>query len=207
MPPLRYLCSRPGTAYLWTLTMVAVLAIIAAVAAPSLADIGDVSRVKSAEATLSDLAAGVDTFNLYAKRGSASFTTPAALSQLTSTITNGRPAGCGTQTYNATAVTNWTAHAPFTTFVVPPQGLWTPIGRVNDAPSRTPATAAVQRTSTSDPYYIQIPSVDVQLARMLDLAVDDTISAATGVVRYTTAAADSTVLVSYLVTLAHSPAC
>ncbi|HXT18412.1 MAG TPA: hypothetical protein VN706_22485 [Gemmatimonadaceae bacterium] len=197
---------RQGYAYLWAIFTLGVIAVLAAAAAPSLQQVNDVSRVNSAAETLTQLGLGVDSFNLYVKRGGASFTTPALLSDLTTTV-GIAPAGCTTQSYNQTAITAWATHAPFTPFVVPAGGLWTPIGRVNDAPSRTAATEAVTRTSTSDPYFIQIPSVDVSLARMLDLAIDATPSSTTGALQYTATAADSTVLVSYLVTLAHSPAC
>jgi hypothetical protein len=198
---------RPGFAYLWAICTIGVIAILVATAAPHLAQINDVNRVDGTAQTLRDLAAGVDSFNLYAKRGSASFTTPALLSDLTTSIANGAPAGCTALTYNNTAVANWTAHAPYADFFVPGGGIWTPLGRVSDAPSRAAAVLAAPRTSTSDPYYIQIDSVDVELARMLDLAVDDTLNAGGGALQYTTPGTDSTVLVSYQVTLAHAPAC
>ena len=92
---------------------------------------------------------------------------------------------------------------------MPLNGLWTPLRRVNDAPSRTTPTptAAVKRTATTDPNFIQIPSVDVNLARQLDVYVDGTPGQAAGAIQYTAPASDSTVLLSYKVTLLNPTAC
>jgi hypothetical protein len=198
---------RQGYAYLWTLCLIGIFATLAAAAAPYLSELNDVSHVNATAETLRGLAAGVDSFNLYAKRGGPSFTTPALLSDLTTEIVAGDQAGCTALTYNSTAVSNWDAHAPFTDFYVPVGGLWTPLGRVNDAPSSTASAASVPRATNGDPYFIQIPNVDVALARMLDMALDSAADPNGGALFYTTPAADSTVLVSYEVTLAHSPAC
>lgn len=198
---------RAGYAYLWVLMIVALVAALTAIAAMGLSQLNDTSDVKATASTLADVAAGVDSFNLLVKRGSSAFTTPARLSLLDTTVVNGSQAGCSTQTYNATAVTNWATHAPYLGYYFPTGGLWTPLGRIEDAPSRTAATKGTQRTSTSDPYYIQIDSVSVDLARMLDIYVDGTLGSAAGTVQYTTTRSDSTVLLSYLVTLVHAPAC
>lgn len=198
---------RSGSALLWTIAMIAVFAVMAATAAPYLEDVGDAGRVRTAADQLRKIAQAVDTFNLTAKRGGASFTTPNNLAQLTVTIANGAQAGCTAQTYNNTAVNNWATKAPYTSFWMPSNGLWTPIGRINNSPSRVATAQATIRTSTSDPYYIQIPNVDVKDARMLDLLVDGTVDGAADTVLYTAPAADSTVLLSYNVFPPHLPAC
>ena len=193
---------------MWALVTVAVIAALVAAAAPSLVTVNDMSMVIATANTLKEVALAVDTFNIYVKNGGPAFTTPHALSLLTTTVVNGQPAGCTAQNYNATAVTAWTTNGTFGSIWMDPGGLWTPLGRLNDLPSRTAATAATARTSNGDPYFIQIPLVDVNLARMLDMYVDGAANPAAGTVQYTTPpAADSTVLLSYLVTLAHSPAC
>jgi type II secretory pathway pseudopilin PulG len=190
-----------------TILLLAVAAALAAAAAPYLVQINDVARVNETSDLLHAVAAGVDSFNLTAKRGGPAFTTPNRLSQLTTTIVDAQPAGCTTLTYNATAVAGWLSGAPFVAMWMPTNGLWTPLGRLNDAPSRTAATAATARTSTSDPYFIQIAGVDVDLARMLDLAVDGVANSAADTVQYTAPAADGTVLLSFNVFPAHLPAC
>jgi len=204
MEPLR---CRPGSALLWTIAVIGCLAVTAAAAAPYLVQVNDVTRVNDAAQTLRDIAEGIDSFNLTAKRGSASFTTPNQLSQLTATIVNGQTAGCTAQNYNATAVGNWATGAPYTAFWMPSNGLWTPIGRVNNRPSKDSSRQAVARTANSDPYYVQIPNVDIKDARMLDLAIDGALDADSDTLLYSAPAPDSTVLVSYHVVLAHSPAC
>lgn len=197
-----------GYILLWAVAMLAILAALAAVTAPYLTTATDAARVERSAAILASIAEAVDSFNLVVKRGGASFTTPNNLTQLTSTIANGDQAGCTSQTYNTTAVTNWRNNAPFGGGIaIDASGVWTPLGRINVDPSRTPNTVGTARTSTSDPYYVQMEDVDIALARGLDLYVDGTESRTAGVVRYTAPAADSTTVVSYDVTLAHTPAC
>jgi len=206
--PFRTTGRERGFAVLWVLMFVTLVVVIAAAAAPYLHQAADLDRVQRTAQILSQVTDAVDSFTLVVKRGGASWTTPNNLTQLSSTIVSGGPAGCTTQTYNGTAVTNWTANAPFGgQFVVDANGIWTPIGRINIAPSRTPNTVGTRRTSTSDPYYLQMESVNVALARELDVYVDTTPSQTAGLVQYTAPAADSTTVVSYDVTLAHSPAC
>lgn len=203
MPPY----PRRGFALIWVLAITAIVSILLATAAPYLAESADRIAVERTSDILHLLASGVDSFNVIVKRGGPSRTTPHVLSQLTTTaVVSGGPAGCTTQTYNNTAAGLWPTAAPYTSIYVPVGGIWTPLGQVNDAPSRTPATEATTRTSTSDPYYIQIPNVDYALAQMLDMYVDGTIDGAADTVRYNPAAADGTTLVSYLTT-PRLPAC
>lgn len=199
--------TRNGFGVLWVIMIVALLAVVAAAAAPYLAQLNDVDRVNETATALRKVATAIDSFNLTAKRGGTSWTTPNNLALLTVTVVNGQPAGCTTLTYNATSVTAWATGAPYAPFFMPTDGLWTPLGRINNAPSRVTTAPATARTSINDPYYIQIPNVDVRDARMLDLAVDGTINNAADTVLYTAPAADSTVLLSYNVFPAHLPAC
>lgn len=193
---------------MWTIALVAIIAAAAAVAAPYLAQMNDVDRITRTATILRTVAAGVDSFNATARTGVA-FNNPNNLAQLTVTIVNGQTAGCTAQTYNATAVTNWATGAPYVTYSMPAAGLWTPIGRLNNLPSRTTATAGTARTANSDPYYIQIPNVHIKDARMLDLLIDGVINnaGATDTVLYTAVASDSTVLLSWNVFPAHMPSC
>jgi type II secretory pathway pseudopilin PulG len=199
--------ARRGFALLWAIIGIAVLAAVGAAAAPYLVNVNDVDRVVATSKLLAQVTTGVDSFTLLVKRGGASWTTPNRLSLLTNTIVDATPAGCTTQTYNPTAVTAWATGAPYVSINMPTNGLWTPIGRLSDFPSRTAATIGTVRTGTSDPYFIQILGVDLQLAQMLDLTVDGVANAAAGIVWYSATAADGTVTVSYDTGLAHDPAC
>ncbi len=196
-----------GSAMLWVLTFVAVITVVMTAAAPLVVGAKDTADVRETADILRELATGIDSFNLYVKRGGPSFTTPNDLTQLTSPVVSGDPAGCSTQTYNNTAAGAWLTYGPFVPHVFPTTGLWTPLGRINTTPSRTPTAVGSQRTSSSDPYYIQMESVDVRLARMLDAYVDGTADPSADTVQYTAPAADSTVTLSYDATLARLPAC
>lgn len=196
---------RRGFALLWALMMIGLVAVIAAFAAPYLAQSADLARVQQSAEILAQVAEAVDSFTLVVKRGGASFTTPNNLTELSSTIPLNGTAGCTSQTYNSTAVTNWASTAPFGgQFVVPSNGLWTPLGRINVAPSRSPSSIGTARTSQNDPYYIQIQGVDIALARELDVLVDTLDSQTSGIVQYSNPAADNTTTVSYDVTLPRS---
>jgi len=159
---------------------------------------------------LRDVARGVDSFNAVVKRGpssTATNTTPATLDLLTVVMRSGTTAGCRGQQYDASSVSAWGGSAPFAPYVMPVEGLSTPIGRLNNAPSRSATATADQRRSPSEPYFIQIPQVDIKMARLLDIYVDGVANANADTVFYTTPTRDSTVVVSYRVFLRKTPAC
>lgn len=193
-----------GYAIIWVVIALSVIATLAAASASSLVTINDVTRVNTTATMLKTVAAGIDSFNVDL---GAPRVTPNNLTLLTTAVVSGSRAGCSTANYAGAHVTQWTLHAPYSPYVMPSTGLWTPIGQINNLPSRTAATAGTQRTATSDPYFIQISNVDSTLAHMLDLVVDGTSSGSAGTVRYTASAADGTVLLSYLVTFTGPAPC
>lgn len=195
---------------MWILVTIAVIAAVAAATAPLLMQINDTNRIAISARMLRDVARGIDSFNAVVKRGPASTatnTTPASLNLLTVAVASGGPAGCRGQQYDSTSVNAWGPNAPFAPYVMPSEGLSTPIGRLNNLPSRSATTAGAQRRATSDPYFIQIGQVDVKVARQLDVYVDGTANASADTVLYTAPTRDSTVLLSYRVFLPHLPAC
>jgi hypothetical protein len=199
-----------GAILLWVLVTIAVIAAVAAVAAPLLLQINDTQRVALSAKVLRDVARGVDSFSAVVKRGAgrtAMPMTPARLTLLTTPMSDGSRAGCGGQRYDTSSVVAWKANAPFAPYVVPVEGLYTPLGRIDDAPSRSASTRAQARRSPRDPYFIQIAGVDVKLARLLDVYVDDVANAAGDTVQYSPPTRDSTVLLSYRVALRRMPAC
>jgi hypothetical protein len=202
--------ARRAAVLLWILVTIAVLAAVAAVAAPLLMQINDTNRIAISARMLRDVARGIDSFSTVVQRGSApaaTHLTPASLDLLTVTVAKGGTAGCRGQQYDSSSVDAWGEHAPFAPYVMPREGLSTPIGRVNNAPSRSTAVAASQRRTPTDPYFIQIPQVDVKLARLLDVYVDGAANPNADTVLYTPPSRDSTVLLSYRVALRHLPAC
>jgi hypothetical protein len=201
---------RRGAILLWVVVTIAVVAAVAAVAAPLLTQINDTQRVALGAKMLRDVAHGVDSFNAVVKRGSgrtAVYTTPARLTLLTAPPSNGGSAGCSDRRYDTSSVAAWNANAPFAPYVIPVEGLYTPLGRINDVPSRTATAAGQARRSMSDPYFIQIAGVDLKLARLLDVYVDGGAGADADTVQYDAPARDSTVLLSYRVSLRRRPAC
>lgn len=195
---------RRGFALIWAVVTVAIIAALVAAAAPTLTQWVDTTRVTSTADILRDIRIGVDSFNKTAKRGGPAFTTPNTLYLLDTVVVNGAQAGCTTQTYNATAVTNWTNNGPYLSFYFSPDGLETPLGHINNAPSRSSGTIGTLRTSQNDSFFVQMQNVDVQFARMLDLTVDGTINSTHDTVQYSAPAADSTVTVSWWVPLFHT---
>src|SRR4051812_10642219 len=139
--------SRSGYVLMWTIALVAIIAAGAAAAAPYVSQLNDVDRINETATILRSVGKGIDSFNLTAKNGGAAFMNANNLAQLTVTIVNGQTAGCTSQAYNATAVTAWATGAPYVTYSMPSNGQWTPIGRINNLPSRTTATAATARTA------------------------------------------------------------
>jgi len=202
--------ARRAAVLLWILVTIAVIAPVAAATAPLLMQINDTNRITITARMLRDVARGVDSFNAVVKRGpasSATNTTPASLELLTVSVRSGAASGCRGPRYDTTSVAGWGAHAPFAPYVMPAEGLSTPIGRLNNAPSRSATAIADQRRSANDPYFIQIPRVDVKMARQLDVYVDGVSNAGADTVFYTTPAPDSTVVVSYRVFPRRMPAC
>ena len=189
---------------MWAIVTVAVVAALVAAAVPTLSKMVDTTRVSTTASMLRQITVGVDSFNKTAKRGASAFTTPNRLHLLDTVVVNGQQAGCNSQTYNTTAVTNWTTNGPYLGFYFSPAGLSTPLGEIQDAPSRSAGTIGTLRTSQTDSFFVQIESVDVSLARMLDLSVDGTANAKHDTVQYSTPGADSLVTVSWWVPLFHS---
>jgi hypothetical protein len=202
--------ARRAAVLLWILVTIAVVAAVAAVAAPLLVQINDSNRVAISARMLRDVARGVDSFSAVVTRGTPAVgphTTPSRLELLTVSVGSGGPAGCRGGRYDSSSVAAWGAGAPFAPYVMPKEGLSTPIGRIANSPSRSATVAGSPRQAASDAYFLQIPRVDVKLARLLDVLVDGAENGSADTVFYTRPATDSTVLLSYRVFLTHLPAC
>lgn len=202
--------ARRAAVLLWIIVTLAVVAAVAAATAPLLLQINDTDRVALSAKVLRDVARSVDSFTTVVKRGPVASpvnTTPSNLALLTASVVSGHVAGCSAQQYDTSSVSAWARGGPFVSYVMPAEGLWTPIGRINDLPSRTASVAGQQRRTTTDPYFIQIANVDVKMARLIDVYVDGIANASADTIQYGTPAADSTVLLSYRVMLTHAPAC
>ena len=197
-----------GAALLWAIVFIAIITAIAATVSPFTMQANDMDNVVETANRLRRVATAVQAFDSLIETAPG-FGTPATLTLLTTSPVSGAGAGCTGQSpaknnnYNNLSVQDWAAYGPFGQYVMSSAGLWTPLGTLNDAPSRASTTIGTKRTSLGDPYFIQVENVNVQLARLLDAYVDNAPNAAADTVWYTTAAADSTVTVSWKVFLPH----
>jgi prepilin-type N-terminal cleavage/methylation domain-containing protein len=130
----------------FTLMEVAVAAVLIAVlAAATIPTLSEFMRTREAIATaktLSELGEGIAAFKnaVLTSNSATSNTYPRFISSLSNAITASNRNSCWA-TFNATAVTNWAATGPFVSFNIPPGGLFTPLGVVQDSMLRTPNTA------------------------------------------------------------------
>src|SRR3954471_17869205 len=139
--------SRAGFTLMEVAVAAVLIAVLAAATIPTLSEFLDNRDAAATAETLSELGAGINEFkkDVLTTTSTSSNTYPGYISQLTNLITSSGTAttrlnSCGT-VHTATAVTNWSANAPFTTFFVPIGGLNTPLGMVQDAMTRNPPSA------------------------------------------------------------------
>ena len=159
---------RRGFAYLWVLAVAAIIAILAAAVLPKLASQNDTKRVAAAAKTLDSLSADVNLF----------FTSvtmfPGKLSHLTAAILSTDVNSCWA-TYGGGNAGKWVG--PYAGFLMPPAGLYTPIGRIRDSvPNRN--------ANRNDSIWIEIPGINVSDARLLDAYVDGTSDSTKDTVRF-----------------------
>jgi len=129
----------------FTLMEVAVAAVLVAVlAAATIPALSEFMRGRDAIATastLSQIAAGIAQFKAAVTTGgSGSNTYPGFVSELTHPISTSQRNSCY-GTFNATAVNRWLSNGPFVTFYIPPGGLNTPLGVIQDSMVRAPNSA------------------------------------------------------------------
>lgn len=161
------------------------IAVLAAATIPSLSEFMSGREATAVANQLSQIAAGVSTFksSVLTSGSSASNTYPRFISQLSNPIaTTGANAvrmnSCG-NIHTSTAVTNWNATGPFVTFNIPINGLFTPLGVIQDSMVRNPNTTATVGTLA-----IRM-TVDSMDAIRLDRVIDGGDGAAAGTLRIT----------------------
>lgn len=161
---------------------VAVAAVLVAVlAAATIPALNEFMRGREAIATantLSQLATGISNFkNAVLTGGAGTNTYPRFISSLSNAITTSQRNSCYT-TFNANAVTAWGSSGPFVTFNVPPGGLSTPLGIIQDSMFRNPNSTTVGTLAIR----MTIDSVD---ALRLDQIIDGGDGPAAGTLRAT----------------------
>jgi hypothetical protein len=180
---------RSGFALMLVIVSLAVAATLAGVAAPYLSSTGDTERANRTAAQMRKVAGAIGQFADSVTRIGANGThqTPGDLTELSVPITNTSPSGCAasSQRFNNNGITKWGRAGPFGEYYIPSNGLWTPIGRLDNTP---PARAAAANT-----YDVVIDNVDPDDAALLDITVDGVADAAADTVRYTVAGGVATV--------------
>jgi hypothetical protein len=169
---------RRGYALLWVIMMVAVIAALAASVTTQLGtNTVDKRAVDSTAQMLREIGVGLN-----AMEQSVARKFPGRPSELTNPLTSVggyRIMSCWNNSYNNPDSTNWAGAAPFVTFYIPTTGLWTPLGRLRDSiENRNGATGTAF-------LWLNLRGVPLELAQMLDVAVDGKIGNATDTVQYT----------------------
>jgi hypothetical protein len=170
----------------------AILALLAAITIPQVMDALDKKRINDTHELLQEIQYAFtnsdQTGFLNLVRSGANITQggtiPGELAQLAQPISTTELNSCGVA-FNNTAVTTWRTYGPFLMRPVSPvDGLRTPIGNIQNALSRSPATT--QGTFTSPAFIrLQFTSVDSLDALALDKEVDGALGATAGSVQYT----------------------
>jgi prepilin-type N-terminal cleavage/methylation domain-containing protein len=154
------------------------VAVLAAATIPALNEFIRGREAISTANTLSQIAIGVSNFKAAVLTGGAGTNTyPRFISSLSNPITTSQHNSCSAA-FNAGAVTTWASSGPFVAFNIPPGGLSTPLGIVQDSMVRTPNSANVGTLAIR----MTIDSVD---AVRLDQAIDGGDGPTAGTLRMT----------------------
>lgn len=188
MAPPEYSTRRSGFSLLEIIIALAIMVMLAAVVTPAVVGTLDRARIDRSTETLDALIAGLlefrDDINMF----------PSQLAHLTEPIDGSQQNSCG-QNYPtfpppSNVLNRW--EGPYVNRAVPPTGLPTPIGTVQNALQRIPAASnpAVLR--------INVPTVTFEDVTLLNNAVDGDGSGTTGTVRWTGPDAQGLVTLHYV---------
>jgi prepilin-type N-terminal cleavage/methylation domain-containing protein len=170
---------------------IAIMLILASVIAPNLIAFADRERAEVTAAILDDVRVGLVGTNGYRSKMGLN---AGRISQLTNRITPGNAAidddSCG-GAYKAGDQTTWDANAPFVQFMIPRNGLVTPIGIAEDTLNRNP------NSNSAGVVIVVFKTLDLRDVLLLDNVIDAGNGAAAGLVRWQT----SPLVMAYLVTV------
>jgi type II secretory pathway pseudopilin PulG len=171
---------EPGFTLVEIVVILTIMLVLASVIAPSLVAFADQQRAEQTAAILTTVRDGLVGANGY--RSSMGLNA-GRVSQLTNKPTANNAAidddSCGAF-LKAGDVSKWDPGAPYAPFMIPRNGLVTPIGIAEDTMSRNP------NTNANGVNQIVFTSVDLRDVLLLDDVLDATDGAAAGVVRWTT---------------------
>ncbi len=189
---------RAGFTLMEVAVATVLVAVLAAATIPALNEFMRGRETIATANTLSQLAAGISNFKSAVLTGGAGTNTyPRFISALSNPITTSQRNSC-LAVFKAGAVNTWKSSGPFVTFNVPPGGLSTPLGVVQDSMVRTPNSANVGTLAIR----MTVDSVD---ALRLDQVIDGGDGPAAGTLRMTFSGGGSaarTADIQYLVPVA-----
>jgi type II secretory pathway pseudopilin PulG len=174
------------------------MAILAAATTPVIIGFIDTQRAQTTADKLADLGLAISKYKTAVLTGGAGTNSyPGELSELSNLIVSGVDKNsCGAAYVGTTGPTNWSNNGPFVTFNVSTTGYVTPIGTINDALVRQPASGVGLLK-------MQIPNVSEADVKNLDQIVDGGDGNLAGTVQWTSVSNGYTPLVSYLVPIAN----
>ena len=200
---------RAGFTLMEVAVAAGLMAILAAATTPSFVEFLSARDAEATARTLGAVASGVIAYESAVKtNGGETNTYPLLISSLTNPISLTSRNSCSTSyrfVPHRTLLASYNASFPYVTFLIPPGGLSTPLGTIQDQMVRTPATSAVGTLA------IVMPSIDSTDAIRLERAIDGddgTIAAnrAGGTLRITgfagTGSARRTASVAYVIPVA-----
>jgi prepilin-type N-terminal cleavage/methylation domain-containing protein len=169
---------RAGFTLMEVAVAAGLMAVLAAATTPSFVEFLSARDAEATARTLSAVASGVVAYESSVKtNGGSTSTYPLLISSLTNPIGLSSRNSCSTPYRfmpHRTLLASYNSAFPYATFLIPPGGLSTPLGMIQDQMVRTPATAAVGTLA------IVMPSIDstdaIRLERVID-GDDGTIAA------------------------------
>jgi hypothetical protein len=164
----------------YVIMLVAMVAVLGAVIAPSVASAADETRVEKTYAILADIDSGIVQFGTVIKRVGTVY--PGAVHQLSTLVATTDEVSCQNNKMNSNSITAWKTAGPFTTSYATSDGLYTPIGTLNDE---------IEHASTTAHMFIRIPNVESDLVTRMDALVDGSDGGTAGTILYTTSAANT----------------
>lgn len=148
----------------------ALMALLAAATLPSFIEYLEMRDAETTASYLSSMATGIASYeSAVHTNGGTTNTYPRRVSYLTNQIATTDTNSCGARysTVNtSTLLSTYNAAAPFTNFYIPPAGLQTPMGTIQDLLTRNPTTATVGTIS------INMNSIDSTDAIRLEQYID-----------------------------------
>lgn len=183
---------RPGYVLVYIVVLVAMIAVFGAVVAPALASATDELKVAKTYAMLAQVDSGIVQFGTIVKRVGTVY--PGAVHQLSTLVTTSDEVSCQNNRMNSNSITTWNTAGPFIPMVASAEGLYTPIGTLNDE---------IEHAATNSAMYIRIPAVDTALVTRMDALVDGSDGRAAGTIQY---AAPSAATVDLVYRVGFAPA-